>query len=224
MECCETFPRGRLEDHEGPDFLLHAKDQVIGIEITQLYQSNGPGEFPPRQVESFHDKIIRQAENLYSIDGGPAVDVRAYFSPHCGGKRNVEFMAQTIAKWVADRSGELSQVVLCTIPDAPEGITSMSIANAFDTANPSWWAGSGGSVHVLTAETVQAKVEQKSTKVDSYRRKVERVWLLLVVDLFPLSGSFSLPASASQWAFRSQFERILLYSAEDSQVFEFSTG
>ena len=75
-----SFPPGTLIDHEEPDFLIGQGSDRLGIKVTQLFHQQQAAPFPRRQVEDFHQKVMRRARELYEKEGLQPVDVLAYFS------------------------------------------------------------------------------------------------------------------------------------------------
>ena len=73
---------------------------------------------------------------------------------------------------------------------------------------------------MLDDEFLTSVIAEKNARLPHYQAVVARVWLLIVVDLFPLSGSFSVPRTVETWKFSFDFEKVLLFSREDTRVFE----
>jgi hypothetical protein len=75
-QICSLFPPGELTECESPDFLLTTDSGVFGIEVTQLFQPKRAAKFARREVESFHQKVVLHADELYRQADGAPVDVR----------------------------------------------------------------------------------------------------------------------------------------------------
>ena len=225
-QICSLFPVGELTACECPDFLLATDAGVLGIEVTQLFQPKGAAKFARREVESFHQKVVGRAEELYCQAGGAPVDVRVYYTDHHGGKRDLDAMAGSLAHFVQThyRVGQPPALFQRgSRPVAtPEGFAVISIATPLPWATRLWWSGESGTTLLLDYELLASVIAEKNARLPHYHAIVAHVWLLIAVDLFPLSGSFSVPRMVETWKFSFDFEKVLLFSREDTRVFELS--
>lgn len=223
-QSCSLFPAGELTECERPDILLKTSSGVLGIEVTQLFQPKGDAKFERREVESFHQKVMLRAKELYRQADGALVDVRVYYTDYCGGKRKVDAMACLLAQFVRAHYcvGQPPAHFRRRDPDVeiPGGFNSISIATPNPGATGTWWSGESGNTLLLDYEQLASLVEKKNKLLPCYYAKAGRVWLLIVVDLFPLSGSLSVPRDVETWKFSFDFEKVLLFSREDTRVFE----
>lgn len=103
-------------------------------------------------------------------------------------------------------------------PILPRGFGAVSIARPLGGQPRAWFTGGVGETILLTQELLAAAISEKSSLVADYLSHVDEVWLLVVVDLFPSSASFSVPRDLDKWSFRHKFDRLLLLSREDSKV------
>lgn len=58
-------------------------------------------------------------------------------------------------------------------------------------------------------------------KLKDYRRHADRVWLLLVCDLWPDSANFEIPREACRWCLTHAFDKVILVSRGDGEVLTF---
>lgn len=217
------IPAGALTESECPDFLIQTNFGTLGIEVTQLFQPQAASAFPPRQAEKFHDKVVREAENLYARSGSRPLDIMAYFNFNDGGARDHTQMAECLANFVQSHYADQEEAVKgYKFPDVPPGISSVRIARHLDGKTSRWQAGRFGQTIVLNYPFLAQTISRKNGLVEQYRERAKRVWLLIVSDFLPASGSFSIPNEIAEWKFDFDFDKVLLWSREDSKVFELS--
>ncbi|MFM9883580.1 MAG: hypothetical protein ACKVQT_11180 [Burkholderiales bacterium] len=213
-------------DSEAPDFLVSAPEGQLGFEVTQLFQRPSNSAFAPKQIESFREWVIRRAEEIYSLSGNPPVDVNAYFSVRPAEKQRKEQLAQEFSEFVCAhypedgkvlnfREGKLTSAL-------PFGFGAVSIARPLLSGSRRWFAGGVGETKLLTYDLLAEAISSKNSLVAEYRARVRKVWLLIAVDIFPLSASFSVPAEVDTWSFDYDFDQVLLLSRQESEVWALS--
>ena len=52
------LPQGKIEATESPDFLVNAKEKVVGIELTTIYHKSHSCERPRQAWENLVNKIV----------------------------------------------------------------------------------------------------------------------------------------------------------------------
>lgn len=218
------FPSGNLIESKSPDFIIDTPAGPLGIEVTRLFQPSSASSFPPKQVESFREEIIRRAEKIYLESGNPPVDVTAYFTDHPK-KQDKERLPRLLAEFVCANYPAEDKVLMFNKKHlAPTSISGfvdvMSIAPPLPGRTRSWTAGMHGQTILLTDNLLAQAISKKNRKIASYRDRVSEVWLLIVADLFPPSASFSVPNEVDGWRFEFKFDRVLLLSREDSKVWD----
>ena len=223
-----AFPQGSLVESEAPDFLVSTPGGQFGFEVTQLLQSPSDSPFAPRQIESFRDWIIRRAEEIYSLSGNPPVDVNAYFSVRPAEKQRKEQLAQAFAEFVRANYPEDGKVWNFREgrPDStlPSDFGAVSIARPLLGGSRRWFAGGVGETKLLTYDLLNEVISAKNPLVADYRARANEVWLLIAVDIFPFSASFSVPAEVDTWRFDYEFDQVLLLSRQESKVWVLSSA
>ena len=245
MQACPSlFPPGKLlGDHEPrrPDWLLKTDSETIGIEVTNLYQT-GEGDFSPRQDEDFVEKVVRCAKVKYVEMGGDPVEVLVYPTSYDGGKRDKNLMVESLANFVKRhyrtgqtvnfnyRSGitvnshEHCRTMACDkqcigrCAETPEGFDYGNMWTPSELQpDGKWWSASSTSRTLpLVYKDVETAIKKKTGKrLSAYLTSADCVWLLIVIDLFPLSASLEIPRSVEAWKFSFGFDKVLLFSHED---------
>jgi hypothetical protein len=209
-----AFPSGALVESEAPDFLVPTSEGQLGFEVTQLFQRPSNSAFAPRQVESFREWVIRRAEEIYSLLGNPPVDVNAYFSVRLAEKQRKEQLAQAFAEFVRTNYPGDGKVL-----NFREGKPTSTLVGG----SRRWFAGGVGETKLLTYELLAEAISSKNPLVARYRARASKVWLLIAVDIFPFSASFSVPAEVDAWSFDYEFDQVLLLSRQESKVWALSS-
>lgn len=215
------IPKGEIVESEGPDFLIETGSEILGIEVTQLFQPSPAGAFPKRAVESFQDKVTREAEEVYQKSGGRSVDVLVFFDEKSQGQVGCRSMAKALADFVKNHYGAERDAKTYQHGDVPAGFSVIRIARPLDGTNK-WQAGKFGCTVRLKRSFLADEIKRKNRLVPKYRERVSRVWLLIIASFLPLSGSFSVPNEIETWDFSFDFDKVLLLSEEDNKVFEVS--
>ena len=223
-----AFPSGTLVESEAPDFLVPTSEGQLGFEVTQLFQRPSNSAFAPRQVESFREWVIRRAEEIYSLSGNPPVDVNAYFSVRPAEKQRKEQLAQAFSEFVRANYPEDGKVLNFSegkpTSTLPSGFGAVSIARPLVGGSRRWFAGGAGETKLVTYELLAEAISSKNPLVARYRARASKVWLLIAVDIFPFSASFSVPAEVDAWSFDYEFEQVLLLSRQESKVWALSSA
>jgi hypothetical protein len=223
-----AFPSGALVESEAPDFLVSAPEDQLGFEVTQLFQRPSHSAFAPRQIESFREWIIRRAEEIYLLSGNPPVDVNAYFSVRPAEKQRKEQLAQAFSQFVRANYPEDGRVLNFRegkpTSVLPSGLGAVSIARPLLGGSRRWFAGGVGETKLLTYDLVAEVISSKNPLVAEYRARASKVWLLIAVDIFPFSASFSVPAKVDTWSFDYDFDQVLLLSRQESKVWALSSA
>lgn len=217
------IPAGEIRDSESPDFLIKTDSGILGIEVTQLFQPKATDQFSRRHAESFHQKVIHRASELYQKASSGPVDILVYFLEDRL-KFDLDTMARSLTAFVQDNYRADQEIETHFYYDKcnnfPEGIFLIRIAPPLDGATNIWRTGESGKTLRLEYEFLAAEIQRKNVQVSRYRTKANYVWLLMVASLFPLSGSFSVPREVEKWNFSFDFDKVLLLSAEDTKVIE----
>lgn len=220
------FPSGDISESEEPDYIVSGPEGPLGVEVTQLFQPCSDSNFTPKQTESFQEKVIRGAEDIYYKAQGHPVDVRVYFSIRPNQKQDKQQLACAIADFVHANYPQEKNVLRFRESDPatplPPGLGAISIARPLSDPASRWFAGAAGKTELLTYELVAETIAKKNARIPSYRAHAKWVWLLIVVDLFPSSATFSAPREIEAWKFCYDFDQVLLLSREEEKVWALS--
>jgi hypothetical protein len=222
QKVCPLFPSEAFEDSECPDFKTLTDGGTLGVEVTHLFQRNPEGGFPPKQVEEFHESVIRTAAQIWQASASFPVDVLAVCDERESSRRNALATASSLVEFV--RSNYVPRCVTLERRqfDAalPNGFDVVRIAPPDDGATNKWQVGHFGTTPLLTRADVEREIQRKNGLVGAYRQNVERVWLVMVASIFPRSASFIIPAEVQEWSFPFDFDKVLLFDESHSRVLD----
>ncbi|MGP0075300.1 MAG: hypothetical protein ACLPWF_25590 [Bryobacteraceae bacterium] len=217
------IPAGEVYCGEKPDFRIQTSRGLLGVEITRFYQDASPGELrQPMHERGLRHRIVSEAKRSYEGKGGPPVTVETFFSSEIN-LSEWKLAAKQLAEFVFR---EAPHVPVNGKPykfgvDARTGFQQINIRPSL--AGRAEWieASENDRPQELLYQTVKNNVEAKSQKLTQYESMPLGTWLLMVVDPFPRAAYICVPKDIDSWTFRSDFEKILMFSREEHRVLEF---
>ena len=222
-----------------PDFLIDLDGRQVGIEMTEIFirsqESNvhaQPTKEPLLQaVESITDLIVSKSRKIYFEVDNPLVLSTIVFSNRAIFYEN---KSDQIAKLIAD---EIRDMALRNSPEAnwrpgiheneayllSDAVASIHIRRVPESRLARWIVARAGLVAKLTAKHLQDRIDDKTKKIDSYKKnKNMEIWLLLVADRRRPSQKFLRPSDLALESLSSPFARTFYYCyAADESAVEF---
>jgi hypothetical protein len=222
------FPQGSIEESESPDFLVRTSEQTVGIEIVEYVRGQGvPGGSPQFKHETLGSRIGQRAATEFAAQSSLPVQVWFWLN-HAAHLDKAS--AAALATGLAD-------AVARSIPTATSGMTILEADDLQGTvlegvmrrvrilrwpgADSSCWMYSGLVDYTgIAPEELQECIDRKDAKVDDYRSRCDRLWLLIVA-----AGRFSLAKTGSpilevhEHTFRSRFVKVIFFDSESGKAF-----
>ena len=192
------------EERKSPDLIISKGDERFGIEVAQVFRDQSPHGSPTKARESRRVQYLnRLASKYYSCDGLPLL-VKANISgpperdigavvdrlkverlPSTSGKSRFEMGCSTFHLMALPAEAGPYQRWICI-------------------NNSVGWRGA------MASKDIQPRIDEKASKLSSYRKAIARVELLLVVDTSRTSGMVRRQKSA-QFPAKQGFDAIHLY-------------
>lgn len=196
---------------EEPDIIVGWAQGRYGVEVTEMLR----GEI--RAVEESHRLICEKGRKRFlNAVNADCLDVKVIFRDHSVmGQREQDAAATNLAAIVRTR-----------IPSVPEGVFASRLEEGTDFESSlftavwlhhhpncprsrwqpvgAWW------VPVASVDHVQATIDKKERKVAAYRKRVEEVWLLIVLQGFRGSASWSVDDAVFSHQFETTFNGLVL--------------
>ncbi|WP_143310272.1 hypothetical protein [Burkholderia pseudomallei] len=206
------WPRGTVDaTGEEPDILVDGPAGRYGVEVTELLRSD------VRAVEESRRLICENAQKLFlrriSAD---CLDVKVIFREHAAlSPKAKDAAASDLAAIVGSRiasipSGVLSARLECGTDFESDLFTSVWLHHHPNCPRSRWQPVGAWWVPVALPADVQATIDRKERKVAAYRKRVEDVWLLIVLQGFSGSAAWSVHDSVFAHRFCTSFDGVVL--------------
>ncbi len=220
------FPLGDITPGEEPDFIITLNDgRKIGIEITELHREVSPGEVAPQSQEALRHRTVRRAQELYTANGRPFLDVSVLFGNVEFSKASVQPLAQKIAKIVQSIIPAVGEVRRAEADygnenDFPEEIHHIRAFN-LPGAERNFFSSPGSTwVATLQHEDIERVLLAKNKRCQSYRIRADEIWLVISYNGGYMSTWFDKTARAQERTFQTEFDRVFLLSHFGNQITE----
>jgi hypothetical protein len=237
----------RIDPGESPDFLINLGGRTVGIEVTELFVHRGssvallqpkqgallePQGSPLQAKESIATLIVSEARKIYLDANNPPVRSQIVLSNRIapgidktkGGQiakliadqiQRMSRQTTEVADWRSREDGEenpLSEWVnFISVRRVPE----LCFARWIPTNN------SVGFVSTLTAQRLQEEIDKKAAKINTYKKRAEEIWLLIVADRTRSSQKFSVIPDFPLDSISSPLARTYYYGYASGEVLEF---
>ena len=218
---CRDFPPEPLEDSESPDFLIRTAEGVLGLEVSGLYPSGGEGA---RQAEGAWTTLLQRVGNEYStLDLRPVQVIVYWVVAPPSDKQARQALEQVLLRTVClivtrgERGAHVEYSGHGGIP-LPPFIERLRV-RLVDSDTESFWSfGQGGVVPVFSSKELQGAIEAKDALIDSYRRKCDRVWLVLLANHSYMSSWGEHSEVSLGHVYTTRFERVIVYRTLPAEV------
>ncbi|WP_155623485.1 hypothetical protein [Burkholderia vietnamiensis] len=206
------WPRGTVDaTGEEPDIVVEGPAGKYGVEVTEMLRDG------VRAVEETRRLICEKAQKLFLKSvSADCLDVKVVFREHAAlGLRAKDAAASDLAAIVGSRIDSIPSDVLSTRLEGGTDFESDLFTSIWLHHHPNylrsrwqpvdaWW------VPVASPADVQATIDKKERKVAAYRKRVEDVWLLIVLQGFSGSASWSVHDSVFEHQFCTTFDGVVL--------------
>lgn len=169
---------------EWPDLLVTRDGKKFGLEITQIFISEAHPGFKLQETESFRRKLLQSlAKKYYGISNVPiSLKINGEFSKHI-----FEQLITNIL-YVVKESKEFEMKAF----SLADGATKVHVSRLPDHfVKYSRWQYVGDSVgwvSTVPLQEIYRAIHVKEEKIEKYRKNIEDIWLLLVLDRTKNSG------------------------------------
>ncbi len=228
----DTFtdlPRGEVRrgTPPEPDFVVESgPGETIGIEVTELYHDEASGS-SFRVQESEQIGVVRAACSQLEEAGVEPLNVAVHFASQTNiTKRHRAALSSRIASLVSERvpTSEGTAMLLNGFDGSfPESVLAIRVSRVSVSARHHWSVPMSGYLRPDFVDDLQARITAKARRHKSYRRAIERCWLLVVANGFAPSSLFDPSGPALSHVYESPFERTFFLEAFSGRRFELQT-
>ncbi len=211
-----NLPFGEVEYGDAPDVLIRG-ELVVGIELANLYLTDGKETTSLQQQRRLRERVIEAAHALYVAAGGAAFEFTIEFDPAVP-ITDVGRVAGELAQLaVVAQSGPGGELLRSFHAATPELRFLYRTPDVYEDAK--WRGIQGFTVPFVDAGRVQTMVDAKLEKLPTYR-PCDAQWLLLIVDLMDSAQDVELQWPAGVRLRRGGFGRVLIYKPQCAEWIE----
>ncbi len=229
----------KVTSDEAPDFLVTINNNVLGIEITELYQPPPDDGIYIQQQEILKSRIVIFSQKILDNEDLPAIEIYVSFNDShwlnidtkrfkLTGKHVKEFpkLITNLIKENIPEEGDAINLYAVDNDELPIQINSLKISRHGFYSKPCINTSKGGIVPSLSSEYLQSIITGKNNKLANYLEKCDDCWLLISTDDFKYEKSFDLHASMEtlEQSYEFDFGRVLILDEGLREIFELSKG
>ena len=228
-EAISGFPRGRISEHESPDFLVSGEDRRLGIEMTVFHLPPRSGQRPHQEQQSLKDRIVERAMRLHLDAGGPGLYVEVFFYESPLTKSVVEPTARAIAEAILHCDAPLQceeSMIMVAVPRRflPRSVCSVLVQASVDGEERIWDADAGGWVTPVTSDLVDEVIKRKGGMAHRARPICDELWLVIVNDVFSTAAPVDLADEAVHHVYEHPFDRLFWLLPHERRALELLGG
>jgi hypothetical protein len=184
----DHMPIGEVWHNDRPDFLVYANEGVIGIEHSLVHISQ-KNRHPLQAIESQTDEIISLAKEYSELSGVPPIHAQFNFRVREDiDKTNRIGMARDIARLVyhsVPKDVKPRSMMELFYPEHDDAIVSIQIYTLQKDSEHFWNAARAGWSIESCIDILQKSISKKESLINSYLKKCNVCWLLLVGEAKP---------------------------------------
>lgn len=222
LHALDDLPNGTITSTERPDFLIHAPNRVIGIEVTRIFDS-GDRVTPSQDAE--RDLIVERAQVIAGERAIAPVMVEVFFdSKHSTGKRDRDMIAQHLVDEIAanipivDGHRTNRNFYGKNGLQFPRQISAVSIWRFTALKSHNWQSANAGIVYETFTPLLQQLIDKKNDKVTAYRLKCDECILLVVADWRGPSAFFEISEQMLGETYQTTFDAIYFMEGYSGRI------
>ena len=216
-ELFPEFPLNQLKDSEEPDFIVIIENEILGIEITELYRTPINNEPILQEQESLRNQLANKSCEFYEqIESHPIIVTLHFNSTKFLKKKNLENIAKNILDLVLQNEPDIGKNIILkslNYPKSfPQELNAISIFKYKLIKENFWTVANSGWGHKLTIDEIQNRIDIKNKKIKNYKTKnnCSKLWLLIVSSGYNISTTMDFPDDIKQNLFKSNFDRLFI--------------
>ncbi|HEX7830650.1 MAG TPA: hypothetical protein VF787_13420 [Thermoanaerobaculia bacterium] len=210
------FPQGAVEPSEEPlDVIVKlAVGGCVGIEVRDFVRDETAAGSPLNAFEVVAAKVAHAAKAAYDALGARPLWASLSFDPKFRCRTaDISAVAGSIATEVARAASDPlspSELYRWQVPALPENLNSITLLYPPSMMESEFSVMHTGAYTDILPSQIDAILEDKGSKLPSYRAKCGEIWLLLVANGFKMSAWSELSEAVAQQEFKTDFDRVLM--------------
>jgi hypothetical protein len=206
-----NFPNGEICPSESPDFLIKCQNEVVGIELTNFFRAKADtGETSLQQRQAVRYKIMKYAKVISDQRGLLGAHVFVHF--------DLGFCCKTSE--ISETAYKLVQVVEQVDRDKEKfirrneieiaGVDGLSVTRT--KGKTSYWRDPLASfVPTVDPQQIQDILDQKSARCTDYRKKCDKIWLLIIMDRFNAAQYSLITDEVTDYCYMHDFDSAFFF-------------
>lgn len=221
-----SFPKGKIEHFEEPDFLVSRSDSILGVELTELHRKTPAGASPQQAREAMRQRVIERAQEIYLAENHPAARVTVFM--HEGthvGRLEVERLANQICdlavRNLPERNSSSEEFYEWTNRAYfPEIVNNIRV-HRLDAITETHFNCPGATwVASLSRADIDRALEAKEPKYSTYRKSCNEAWLVINADVRSMSTWFQFDSAPLSETFKTSFDRVFVLRHFGGKLYE----
>jgi len=215
-----------IQDTEAPDFLASHEGQRIGIELVRFHFKDQ--KLPsPAAFENYRNQLGKKLREEHAARDIPAVHVSVHLAHEqvllSRSTRNAlatQLLAFVAANLPAENCSAEFEWSTLSSELSEMGVHAIHVLRRKALTKPFWGFPHSAFVPESTADRVQTVINDKAPNVAAYRRRAEKLWLVIVSGTQGLQSIVDADAGALNATYTSQFDRLFLLRTFGGTVHE----
>lgn len=219
----DLFPKP-LAESESPDFLMQDHDKTIGIEMMEYVRGQDNKGSIIRRSETAQQTLANYAYQAFKEKHNEAIFVTLHCDPNIAPEKSkLRQLASVLVNIVEPNIPQDLYASVKLDYDDLQGTDLQSFLYSINIqrvkADGDGWGIMSASFISTTQEEIQNIINLKDSKVSSYLKQCNEIWLLVVAESYlALSGHISFTTDILKHNYRTNFNRVLFYDRATKQV------
>lgn len=204
------LPDGKVEHGDKPDVIVHG-ERKIGIEIANLYLSDGGNPASEQVQRHRREAVLRKAQALYESNSRRKYELAVSFD-----SANPVLEDNAVAARLAEFARTIEPMrreffVGEILDEIPEIYSVFKSAKEYEDA--SWRVAQVYDGKSLSIPRVAAEIEDKQEKMGEYS-PCDEYWLLLIVDMMDPAQDQEIDWPCDADPLKTRFKKVIIYKPQ----------
>ena len=200
-------------DSEAPDFLFDVAGARIGIEVTRCFL---PSDQRTRAVESYRERLARELQQEHRGSGLLPAHVSVHMHKETAflTTSRRELLKRELLTFVSGRIPPPGPHVEFDFEVLPQPLLELGVEDVWilnQEIEPSWCFGYANSLPESCSSIIQDILNQKAPRIAKYRKKADKVWLLILSGTEGLHSIVHFDRDILSHEYSTDFDRVFLF-------------
>jgi hypothetical protein len=207
------LPAGEVEHGDKPDVVIHG-ERKLGIEIANLYLTDGADPSSEQVQRKRREAVVRQAQTHHSLPGGKKIELTVSFDS-VRPITDVQAVARSLAALAQSieplEAGALPRRHFSQVPQL-----NFVYYNPVEYPDARWRVSQMFSGVNLSVDRVAQLVATKELRLAEYNQ-CDVYWLLLIVDFMDSAQDQEIVWPEEVAPLKTTYERVIIYKPQFAQ-------